>query len=515
MKGKSLSTLLIGLVTILTLTGCLKKNEKNELGILAKMLPAQRTYLETQVIPNFEKAYNCKVTVQYYKSAAELKRILELDAQRSKPTISLIKTPFEATHQLVNYDLVQPFSNFKNSDDLENDMTAYHDMAKAMGVYKNDYYYIPRKLETRILFYRKSMVKDALAKFGKHENRIHNQLKSMNGYGLPSGYVLEDDPNEWDFYDIFVIGNIWANEEYYNGTSGKIAHRGDNYGGTGLFFVDRAFQLGASKDDILAMRGAAITETYLWELASIKAGIYNKGIWEDKWRGKNIYNAIKDGKAFMAWFQQIDCFNVHGWEEDPNMPTYLEDPADMGLAVIPKAVSFSLGENGKPLFEGSRKITTGGWWWGVAKKAPKAELAYEFAKYITNRTWNADESSNFGMIPVRKDLLLNISETYSMGWVGDIYKTSVQQIKQQVTDSMVIVPRNKKYPQINENYINAFNSLVAGNGRNLALNSAAVRAFLDSQFVPKAKEILGDEFPNARTNDSSSENESSEGTSAE
>lgn len=498
MKGKSLSTLLLGLVTLLTLTGCFKKNQKNELGILAKMLPAQRTYLETQVIPNFEKAYNCKVTVQYYKSAAELKRILELDATRSKPTISLVKTPFEATHQLVNYDLVQPFSNFKNSDDLENDMTAYHDMAKNMGVYKNDYYYIPRKLETRILFYRKSMVEDALSKFNKHKSRINRQLKGMNGYGLPNGYALEDDPNQWDFYDIYVVGNIWANEVYYNGKSGKIAHRGDNYGGTGLFFVDRAFQLGATTDDILAMRGDAVTETYLWELASIKSGIYNKGIWEDKWRGKNIYNAVKDGKAFMAWFQQIDCFNVHGWPEDPNMPSYLEDASDLGTAVIPKAVSFSLDANGKPLFEGNRQITTGGWWWGIAKKAPKAELAYEFAKYITNRTWNADESSSFGMIPVRKDLLLNISETYEMGWVGDIYKTSVQQIKQQVADSMVIVPRNKKYPQVNENYINVFNSLASGKAKNTAVNRTAVRALLDAKFVPKAKEILGDEFPAAK-----------------
>lgn len=499
MKGKSLGTLFIGIVTLLTLVGCLKKNEKNELGLLVKMLPAQKNYLESEIIPNFEKAYNCKVRVQYYRSAADLKRILELDAKKSKPTISLVKTPFEATQQLVNYNLVQPFSNFKNNDDLEQDMAAYNDMAKAMGIHKNDYYYIPRKLETRILFYRKSMVKDALSKYTKHKSRINKQLKTLNGYGLPNGYELEKDPNEWDFYDIYVVGNIWANEEYYNGYSGKIAHRGDNYEGTGLFFVDRAFQLGASSDDILAMRGDAVTETYLWELASAKSGIYNKGVWEDKWRGKNIYNAIKDGKCFMAWFQQIDCFNVHGWEGDPQMPTYLEDPSDLGLAIIPKAVSFSLDANGKPLFEGNRKITTGGWWWGVAEKAPKAELAYEFAKYITNRTWNAKESSNFGMIPVRKDLLLNIQETYGMGWVGDIYKTSVMQIKQQVADSIIIVPRSKKYPQINENYINAFNSIVSGPAKNTEVNKEAVRKLLDGNFVPKAKEILGDEFPKEKT----------------
>lgn len=498
MKGKSLGILLVGFLTLLTFVGCSKKGEKNELGILAKMLPAQRSYLEGEIIPNFEKAYNCKVTVQYYNSAAELKRILELDAKKSKPTISLVKTPFEATEQLVDYRLVQPFSNFKNRDELEGDMTVYHDIARAMGVHKNEYYYIPRKLETRILFYRKSMVKDALSKYDKHKARINNELKSLNGYGLPRGYDLEEDANQWDFYDLYVIGNIWANEVYYNGKSGKIAHRGDNYGGTGLFFVDRAYQLGATPEDILAMRGDAVTETFLWEQAFVKSGIYNKGVWEDKWRGKNIYNAVKDGKAFMAWFQQIDCFNVHGWKEDPNMPTYLEDPDDMGLAVIPQAVSFTLDANGDPEIVGTRKITTGGWWWGVASSAPKANLAYDFARYITNRTWNAKESSSFGMIPVRKDLLLNIKETYGMGWVGDIYKTSVQQIREQIADSIIIVPRSKKYPQINENYINVFNSLATGSNKNVAVNKDAIRDMLDTKFVPKAKEILGEEFPKAK-----------------
>jgi hypothetical protein len=359
-----------------------------------------------------------------------------------------------------------------------------------------DYFFIPRKLETRVLFYRKSKVNDATLKFDSYRDEINSDLKELNGFGLPADYTFEEDPAKWDFYDLFTVGYIWAHEEYNGSKIGRLGHRGARYNGTSQFMLDRAFQLGANNDDVRAMSGDAVNEMFLWEKVFVKEGLYNKGIWEDPWRGSHIYNAIKDGKVFLAYLQQIDLFNVHGWAEDPGMPSYLEDPTDMGVAIVPKAVSFTLDSMGTPVIEGSRKISTGGWWWGVPASSPDAKLGYQIATSITSKSNNANESSKFGMIPVRKDLLNNLSNVFDEGWVGEIYKVSVDQISMQLSDSIItIVPLEKTYPKISDNYIDAWYDIAVGADKDSEISLNSVKSKLDSIYIPKEKEILGDTYP--------------------
>ncbi len=348
-----------------------------------------------------------------------------------------------------------------------------------------------------MLFYRKSKVADACQKFESHKTRITEELKALNGVGLPAGYVLETDPALWDVFDLYVTGSIWANETYNGTKTGRIALRGARYNGTSQNVIDRAYTLGATQDEIRTLKGAAVEETFYWEQAFIKNGIYNPGSWEDPWRGSHIYNAIKDGKAFLAYVQQIDLFNIHGWPEDPGMPSYLEDPEDMGVSVIPQGVSLTLGAEGKPTIEGTRKVSTGGWWWGIPTAAPKAQLAYELSLFIANQTNNAKESAQFGMIPVRKDLLDNLSNVFEEGWVGQIYKVSVDQISTQLADSVItIVPIDKEYPKLSDNIIDSWYDIGVGTVKNnVPVGKVEVVKLLDSKYRVKAKEILGDRYP--------------------
>jgi ABC-type glycerol-3-phosphate transport system substrate-binding protein len=485
----------IGVVALLA-TSC-QKTDKEDLTVLIRMMPAQQRYFKNEILPQFEKLNNCKVNLRTFYNASELKRMLELDAKKQSPDISLVKVPFEVTQQLVVDKLVKKLSDVVDSSTVERDMAIYHPVASALAMQDGEFYYIPRKLETRVLFYRKSMVADATSKLDSHRDRINGVLKALNGFGLPLGYELETDANEWDVYDLFVIGSIWANEEYNGTKNGRIAHRGAKYEGTTLFMLDRAYQLGATPDDIRRMSGDAVNEMFLWESIFVNGGLYNSGMWDDPWRGSQIYTAVKDGKAFMAWFQQIDLFNIHGWDQDPGMPGYIADENDMGIAVIPQAVSFTLNQDGKPEIEGSRKITTGGWWWGIPEAAPKDSLAYKLAKFITNKDNNAKECSQFGMIPVRKDLLLNLQNVFSEGWVGDIYKTSVAQINLQLDDTTItIVPQGKNYPVMADNYNEAWYSVVeAATSDNAPLTLDAISQKIEKEFIPQEKKIFGEDYP--------------------
>ncbi|MBD3392151.1 MAG: extracellular solute-binding protein [Chitinivibrionales bacterium] len=482
---------------LVLLGGCTGGKQGNELTVLIRMMPAQQRFFRDEIVKAFEKEHKCKINIATFNNEWDIERMLKLEAGKNDPEIGLVKTPFEMTRVLVAKGYMQKLADIVDSSQVMQDIAEYHPLATALGMVDEVPYYIPRKLETRILFYRKSKVAEAVAKFPQHRSRINAELKKRNGYGLPKGYALEEQPGEWDFYDLFVVGTIWANEEYNGVKVGRMAHRGARYGGTALFLVDRAIQLGADEDDLMRLTGDKTTEMYLWENMLVQSGTYNPGMWQDPWKGSNIYNGIKDGKVFLAYLQQIDCFLVHGWKEDPGMPTYLPDIDDMGLSVVPRAVSFTM-TKGDPSYEGGRRISTGGWWWGVPKTSPDAELAYAFARFVTNKENQARECAKFGMIPVRKDILSNLPEVFDEGWVGDIFEVSIDQIRTQFeSEDIVTVPLNKYYSQIAQNMVEAWYKLCVDYNEDEqgTIDLATMKMRLGSDFVPKQKEILGDAYP--------------------
>jgi ABC-type glycerol-3-phosphate transport system substrate-binding protein len=477
--------------SVIMIWGCGKQKGPEELSILLRMMPAQERYLRQDLIPKFEKLNNCKVSISTFDNEWDIPKFLTLEQGKKNSSIDLVKTPFEMTRSLVWQGYMQELTAIMDSESIMQDLAEYHQLAAALGYVDGKLYYTPRKLETRVLFYRKSMVADAVGKVGKYEKQIQASLKEMNGQGLPAGYALESDPAQWDWFDVFVIGSIWAHEEYNGVKMGRIAQRGASYGGTALTLVDKAMQLGTAEKEVMELTNDKCAEMLEWEHAFVKNGIYNPAMWQDKWKGSDIYNGIKDGKVFLTYLQQIDCFNVHGWADDAGMPGYLPNAEDMGLAAIPKAVSLELDKSGKPLVEGTRSISTGGWWWGIPKTSTHQKLAYKFARFISSRENQALECSKFGMIPVRKDILLNLPEVFEEGWVGDIFKTSVAQIQ---TNGLTTVPLVKQYPQISQLYVDAWYALCIeyNDKKDGAMDLSTMKMRLASDFSGKLEEILAD-----------------------
>ena len=469
------------------------QKNKQEFTVLVRMMPAQQRFFEQEIVAKFNKEHNCKISVMRFDDQWDIERFLKLDAAKKNPEIGLVKTPFEVTRVLAYKGYMTPLAKVVDSAKVMMDLAEYHQLASGLGYVDGVPYYIPRKLETRVLFYRKSMVKDAVGKFEKHKKRINDELKKQNGFGLPKDYELENDPNKWDFYDLYVVGSIWANEEYNGVKMARMAHRGARYEGTALDLVDKALQLGATHQDILTL-GDKTAEALLWESVCIRNGLYNSGMWQDPWRGSSLYNGIKDGKVFLTYLQQIDCFNVHGWPDDPSMSTFLPDINDMGIAAVPKAVSFELDSKGTPAFEGTRSISTGGWWWGIPVTSPNPKLAYEFARFITSKANQAQECSKFGMIPVRKDILLNLPEVFPEGWVGEIFKTSVDQV---TTNALTTVPLVKEYPQLSQNIIDMWYALCVeyDSKKSGGITLSVIKEKIKKDYLPKVKQLLGNDFP--------------------
>ena len=397
-------------------------------------MPAQQRFFEQEIVAKFNKEHNCKISVAPFMNQLDIEKFLKLDAGKAHPEIGLVKTPFEATRVLVYKGYMMPLTAAEDSVQVMQDLAEYHQLAAGLGYVNGQPYYIPRKLETRVLFYRKSMVADAVSKFDKYKKQIDEDLKKQNRFGLPKDYALESDPSQWDIYDLFVVGYIWSKEEYNGVKMPRLAHRGAKYEGTALDLVDRALQLGATSQDILTL-GDKTAETFLWENVFIRNGLYNPGMWQDPWRGSDLYNAIKDGKVFCTYLQQIDCFNVHGWADDPGMPSYLPDVKDMGLSVVPKAVSFELDATGqtrdrRDAHDFDRRMVV-----GDTQDQPQCEACLRVRAFR-----HQPRQPCQGMLQVRHDsraqgLLLNLPSVFDEGWVGEIFKTSVDQINLNMTNN--------------------------------------------------------------------------------
>jgi hypothetical protein len=98
------------------------------------------------------------------------------------------------------------------------------------------------------------------------------------------------------------------------------------------------------------------------------------------------------------------------------------------------------------------------------------------------------------MIPVRKDILLNLPNVFDEGWVGDIFKTSVDQVN---ANQLTTVPLVKSYPQVAQNLVDAWYKLCVGydEKKDGKIDAEVMKQNLAKDFGQKEKDILGADYP--------------------
>jgi len=459
--------------------------------VVIKMMPVQEEHFKKQVIPKFEKEHNVKIEVESLDNIADLSNYLR-EADKTGG-VHLAKVPFEMTRTLIGKNLIIPLDSIVGQKEI-NDLKSEYFLMDLVRINKM-YYYFPRKFETRMLLYLKSHVREAVQNWDRYKVEINETLKKHNGYGLPQDYLLESNPNEWDYFDIFVVGYYWKSREIGGKKVPRIAHRAKNYSGTSLRLMDRAYQLGANSTDILRTDSPEIVDVFMWEALYAQENIYNPRMYQEGWSGSDIWKGFQSGDVFLSFMTQIDAFFVHG-AGTKAMPGFLENPEDMGVAVMPKGVSLVL-EEGKPMREGGRGITTGGWWWGIPSNTPSRELSYKLAHHITNTENQIEGCSNFGMVPVRQDMLSELGLMFGGGWISDVFHVASQQL---VENRFTVIPLVDEYPEVGKNYRDAFYDIsIKGNtGENNKIDFDYISNLLKTKYVPMQKEVLKGNYPRSK-----------------
>lgn len=481
MAAKFRTLLLFSLFLILL--GC---GPATEFTVLIKMMPNQEKYFENSIIPAFEKENNCKIKIIHFEDMWQIDSLL-----KAYPNTGLVKTPFEMTRVLEGRGSIKALNDFLQPADIEDMKNTYFLMD--LGTMDEKIYFVPRKFESRMLVYLKTKVQDAVNRWVLYEDTIRVILKEYNGYGLPHKYRLENNPDQWDFYDIFVAGYYWAHTDYKGRKGPRVAHRGKRYPGTALRLVDRVYQMGGTSEDVLKMNTEPVIDALEWEALYIKEGIFQPRMWMESWSGSGIWEGFQSGDVFLSFLTQIDCFFLHG-AETKDMPGYLSDPDDMGVSVMPQGVSVALDSYGNYLRKGKRSVTTGGWWWGIPQNSPSPVLSYKLARHITTNDNQVEGCSNFGMVPVRKDILGDISLMFGGGWVTSVFDVAFAQL---VHNRYTTIPLTDHYDEVGKNYIELWYDICVGQSCVVdnIFSREEIANIVNAKYIPVQKQILGSEYP--------------------
>jgi spermidine/putrescine-binding protein len=445
-------------VEVVTATPAPEAAKPKEVTILIRMMDIQDAWFREQLIPAFEEQYNAKVTVVTFDNFPDIAVMLDLEKKSGRHTIGVVKTPIEEVYPLVAREFMMPLADVVGADQLQQDLTEYVDIGVEAGQVDGVQYYIPRKLEANAFFYLPSKVADAVANWEPMRDDINAMFADYNGYGLPAGFALEEDPNEWDWYDLAVVSYYWAQTPGDDGlTLPRMVHRGRDYGGTLSELLTKIYQMGGDADDVLAMDTDPIIDMFVWEAFYVHNGLYNPAMWEESWSGGGIWNGFAAGTVYAAFMHQIDAFFLHGGTS-PEMAGYLIDPDDMATAIMQKGVSLELDADGEPVREGDQCSNFSGWWWGIPATSPDPELSYELIRFITSYEWHSAESSTFGMMPVRKDIYEDLSGAFPEAWMQGVFDTALAQF-----DACVVrAPQVPAWDDIGQNYRNAWYDVCTG-----------------------------------------------------
>jgi hypothetical protein len=330
----------------------------------------------------------------------------------------------------------------------------------------------------------KSEVAKAVENWESMKDDINAMFKKQNGYGLPAGFALEADPNEWDWFDLAVVAYYWSRTEgpdYL--TMPRLAHRGKDYSGTTSELLTKLFQANGTEEDFYAMNTDPVLDVFEWEAFYVDNGLYNTAMWEQGWSGGGIWNGFSQGQVYAAFMHQIDAFFIHGGT-NPSMAGYLIDPTDMGTAIMPQGMSLEVDADGNPVRVGTHASNFAGWWWGIPVTSPDPELSYKLARFITNYENHRKECSIFGMMPVRNDVYEDLGSAFKDAWMQDVFKTGLAQFEAGVLDP----PIATNVAQMGSIWRKAWYDIVTEKGYS-ASGEGVDRAYIAEQLKPFAQQV--------------------------
>ncbi len=360
----------------------------------------------------FGERHHARIAVQAYGDHAELARLLAKDRASGHARILVADVPFDRVVSLVDSAAILPLGKLKSLGRVDDLIASFPSFALASARVGGHAYVLPSRLRTECLYYSKAHVADAYAHWQAARPQIESWLKDANGRGLPSDFSFDDDPAKWDSYDVFVAAAYWA------------THVAAPDEALALDLATRAYAMGAGNGDLLDANGDRLGDALAWESVFFKHGLYHPGMMKERWTAAAVLDAVAQGQVWMAMLDPRDIMRLRGL---PGQDGYVKDPADLGVAPMPRGQSLLLYKN-DPAHGGGPWAARSGFGWGVPASCPDQGLAAALLRDLTSEETATDAAQAVGWLPPRAAVEGDLDVIYRDRRRFDIARIAARQL---------------------------------------------------------------------------------------
>lgn len=260
--------------------------------------------------------------------------------------------------------------------------------------------YVPEYLEVHVLAYRVSKVAFARERWGEMRDEIEEALRQVNGRGLPEGYALEESPEEWDEFDIFVLGWVWSRSDSDSVVPApRLALRSASYWPSVEGLLERV-SLFHGDPQTTWVRNDAMVDVLTWLALHREHDLMAQTVWhgdpQNRANGTTIADGLSQGLIYMARVNQFRASTIRDAIGDQSAGFSTDD---LAFASLPAGVSVMLDESGAPIRRGGHDGIVNAWLWAIPRTATDPQASLEIALELAGTDMQAHFAEQNCWIP--------------------------------------------------------------------------------------------------------------------
>lgn len=310
--------------------------------------------------------------------------------------VDLASVPLAVASTVAEADLVVPVERI-SGERLQAVKSRFTPAAQMVATVEtkvsSDLTYIPDYLEVHVLAYRASKVELARQRWTEQRDAIEKALEAVNGRGLPEGYTLEEDPTEWDDFDIFVLGWTWTKLDENTQPAPRIAIRSASYWPAVEGMIERLNRHGQSSTTWT--RGGPMTDLMVWLALHREHGLQRDKVFSQTPRlrtsGTSVTKMFAKGDIYLTRVNQLRASEIRQYLKQ-FQPGFTTD--DIAFAPLPRGVSVDLDESGTPQRTLNQDGLVNAWLWAIPRSSENQETALDVALDIVSAQ-NQEFFANF------------------------------------------------------------------------------------------------------------------------
>jgi ABC-type glycerol-3-phosphate transport system substrate-binding protein len=390
--------------------------------------------MKQNMFDEFGAAHDVDVELVLAGNFAEVVAVLR--AEKERPTgLLLADVNDELADDLRRGAALQPLEGIVAPAELSAAMVDYQPEAVARAKVDGKVWFLPKRALVDVAAWLHPAVEDLYLNWEIDRRPIEAALREANGIGLPRGYQLEKTPDSWDCFDLFVAGWYWAHHpapwagEGDRGLAPRLAWRtGLNEDALDDLF-GAFYRHGFKDEDLGKLDSPAVLDALQWQALFRKHHLLAKIAEDPKGIDAMPVNALLKARS-VAWapIDQADSLWVHGGSRRDAEPGML-GATDLDWAGMPIGNSLELDpKTSQPARLGRSFSLEEVHFWAVPVHSPQPRLAWDLARFVTQRGLQQREAEAVGLLPVRADLAQEYPILFRLDWMQRMLDASYVQL---------------------------------------------------------------------------------------